>query len=122
MRGQARCRIKLARCLSSREVAQPIKNKHVVTARISADRVFIARGSGLTTQDSNPAHGTQRLQPRRSRRVRCSAWLGRSISNRVLLGVSEKCVCRELQIVVMNPEMIRLRLVRLVLDLVLDWR
>src|SRR5258706_8071012 len=25
---------------------------------------------------SDPAHGTQRLQPRRSRRVRCSAWLG----------------------------------------------
>src|SRR5207249_2478453 len=27
---------------------------------------------------SDPAHGTQRLQPRRSRRVRCSAWLGAS--------------------------------------------
>src|ERR1051325_4802503 len=26
---------------------------------------------------SDPAHGRQRLQPRRSRRVRCSAWLGR---------------------------------------------
>jgi len=25
---------------------------------------------------SGPAHGTQRLQPRRSRRLRCSAWLG----------------------------------------------
>jgi hypothetical protein len=25
---------------------------------------------------SDPAHGTPRLQPRRSRRVRCSAWLG----------------------------------------------
>ncbi len=25
---------------------------------------------------SDPTHGTQRLQPRRSRRVRCSAWLG----------------------------------------------
>ena len=24
---------------------------------------------------SDPAHGTQRLQPRRPRRVRCSAWL-----------------------------------------------
>src|SRR5829696_4521207 len=24
---------------------------------------------------SDPAHGTQRLQPRRSRRIRCSAWL-----------------------------------------------
>src|SRR4030095_11209483 len=26
-------------------------------------------------QLSDPAHGTQRWQPRRSRRVRCSAWL-----------------------------------------------
>src|SRR5258707_661649 len=30
----------------------------------------------LTTKFSDPAHGTQRLQRRRSRRVRCSAWLG----------------------------------------------
>src|SRR5262245_50695985 len=28
---------------------------------------------------SDPAQGTQRLQPRRSRRVRCSAWLGHVI-------------------------------------------
>jgi len=27
------------------------------------------------TDISDPAHGTRRLQPRRSRRVRCSAWL-----------------------------------------------
>ena len=28
---------------------------------------------------SDPAHGTLRLQPRRPRRVRCSAWLGGNI-------------------------------------------
>jgi len=32
--------------------------------------------SRLTPELSDPARGTRGLQPRRSRRVRCSAWLG----------------------------------------------
>src|SRR5688572_32567018 len=38
---------------------------------------FLLRSSAERRKLSDPAHGTQRLQPRRSRRVRCSAWLGR---------------------------------------------
>ncbi len=38
----------------------------------------------ITTQLSDPAHETQRLQQRRDGRVRCSAWLGRDWANFVV--------------------------------------
>ena len=40
---------------------------------------------------SDPAHGTLRLQPRRSRRVRCSAWLGITFST---VGLPANCLAR----------------------------
>ena len=41
---------------------------------------------------SDPAHGTPRLQPRRSRRVRCSAWLGGVISiSQINSGLKPPC-------------------------------
>src|ERR1051326_3354670 len=41
------------------------------------------RLNNFVTHISDPAHGTQRLQPRRPRRVRCSAWLGAGDANTI---------------------------------------
>ena len=43
------------------------------------------RLNNFVTHISDPAQGTQRLQPRRSRRVRCSAWLGGIINTSLFL-------------------------------------
>src|ERR1041385_4140896 len=44
---------------------------------------------------SDPAHGTPRWQPRRSRRVRCSAWLARIIAQYPLFKIRDGLGRRE---------------------------
>ena len=60
-----------------------------------ASRSLIAREVAERPKLSDPAHGTQLLQPRRSRRVRCSAWLGgvvTSVSSKLLNDVALQAV------------------------------